>query len=163
MRRLPGERNWVPHFPCTQPRSSRVDLGVEVKGQDLSEEQRNEAAILVFGLTLGDHSLQPDDVDVVELSNNWSLTQKLSLLLFPLAGSQRLYRDSDVHPSRHVQPTTTDFSKFTCQSETACHKAGIKSINVPVPGEVFSSCLSLVALKYQMNTKKQFENLYEKG
>lgn len=104
------------------------------KGQDLSEDQRNEAAELVFGLTLGDHSLQPDDVGVVELSNDWSLTQKLSLLLFPLAGSQRLYRYSDVHPSRHVQPTTTDFSKFTCQSKTACTRRGL---NAPFSEEGF--------------------------
>ena len=90
------------------------------KRQDWSEDQREGAAVLVVsGLTLGDHSLQPDDVGVVELSNDWSLAQKLSLLLFPLAGSQRLYSYSDVHPSRHVQPTPTDFSKFTCQSKTA--------------------------------------------
>lgn len=44
--------------------------GKRGKGQDLSEEQRNEGAVLVFGLTLGDHSLQPDDVGVVELSND---------------------------------------------------------------------------------------------
>lgn len=31
MRRSPGGRNRVPRFPCTQSRSSRVDLASEVK------------------------------------------------------------------------------------------------------------------------------------
>lgn len=99
-----------------------------------------------FGLTLGDHSLQPDDIGVVELSNDRSLAQKLSLLLFPLAGSQRLYRNSDVHPSRHVQPTTADFSKFTCQGETPCTRQGLDP-QMSQFCRFFSFFLSFVAIK----------------
>lgn len=88
------------------------------KRQDLSKEQRDEATATVFELTLGHHSFQPDDVAVAKLPEDRSLTQKLSPLLLPLAGSQRLYRHGDVHPSRSVQSTTADLSKFTCQSKT---------------------------------------------
>lgn len=97
------------------------------KRQDLSKGQRHEARVTVFELTLGHHSFQPDDVAVAKLPEDRSLTQKLSPLLLPLAGSQRLYRHGDVHPSRSVQPTAADLSKFTCQSQTVYTRQELKS------------------------------------
>ena len=75
-------------------------------------------------LTLGDYSIQPDNVGVVELSHDRSLTQKLSPLLIHKAAFKRLYCDGDVHPSRYTQPTTADFSKFTCRNNTTHHIKG---------------------------------------
>lgn len=113
------------------------------KRQDLSKEQRNEATVTVSELTLGHHSFQPDDVAVAKLPEDRSLTQKLSPLLLPLAGSQRLYRHGDVHPSRSVQPTTADLSKFTCQSKTVYKR------------QKLNSSFSAVGLKHQLNENRK--------
>lgn len=66
-----------------------------------------------LGLTFGDHTLQVNDIGVVELAHDAGLRQEVPPLLVSVAGLQSLYGHTDFPLAWHLQAAAANLTKLS--------------------------------------------------